>query len=354
MQRDELERLSKAELIELVLRLQRPEKTSRTSSKPPSTDPKERRERAKPGGAKPGHEGHSRPMSDEVSERVAHRPEVCPCCRLALAPELPAEEAGVWERIELPAVGPQVVHHHRLAVRCPGCGTRAVAPVPVSGTPFGPRLHAMATYLKTYQALSYERLQAALADLFGLRLSQGGLMNLLRRAQGRFQDGREAAVAALRRAEVVASDETGVRIEGCTGHHWVFRCRDAVVHQVAPTRAASVVRAMMDGHRPAVWLSDRYSAQQGHGLAQQTCLAHLARDVAYALEASDDPVPFRLKLWLSSAFDLADAAARLAASTLAAKRRALERRLDAILAAPSGCELTRALQAKLRPAPDLC
>lgn len=41
----------------------------------------------------------------------------------------------------------------------------------------------MATHLKTFQALSYERLQAALADLFGLTLSQGGLMNLLRRAQ---------------------------------------------------------------------------------------------------------------------------------------------------------------------------
>jgi transposase len=352
MQRDELERLSKAELIELVLRLQRPETTSRTSSKPPSTDRKERREQAKPGGAKPGHAGHSRPLSEDVSERIAHRPEVCPCCRMALARDLPAEEAGVWERIELPAVWPQVVHHHRLAVRCPGCGTRAVAPVPISGTPFGPRLHAVATYLKTYQALSYERLQAALADLFGLRLSQGGLMNLLRRAQGRFQAGREAAVAALRCAEVVASDETGVRIEGCTGYHWVFRCQQAVVHQAAPTRAASVVHAMMDGHRPAVWLSDRYSAQQGHGLAQQTCLAHLARDVAYALEASDDPVPFRLKLWLSSTFDLADVAAGLAASTLAANRRALERRLDAILTAASGCELTRALQAKLRRARD--
>ena len=36
MQRDALERLSKTELIELVLRLQRPEKTSRTSSKPES------------------------------------------------------------------------------------------------------------------------------------------------------------------------------------------------------------------------------------------------------------------------------------------------------------------------------
>src|SRR5919202_403835 len=163
-------------------------------------------------------------------------------------------------------------------------------------------------------------------------------MNLLRRAQGRFQAGREAAVAALRCAAVVASDETGVRIEGCTGYHWVFRCQDAVVHQAAPTRAAAVVHAMMDGHRPAVWLSDRYAAQQGHGLAQQTCLAHLARDVAYALEASDAPVPFRLKLWPSSAFDLADAAAGLAASSLAAKWRALQRRLDALFAAPSGGE----------------
>src|SRR6476619_3132229 len=351
MSRDELERLSKAELIDLVLRLQRPEKTSRTSSKPPATDRKEKRETAKPGGAKPGHEGHSRALMGQPERFSDHRPQDCPGCGAALAADLPAEAIGVHEQIELPPIKPVVEHHRRLSVRCPRCGRTVVAPA-AHGTPFGPRLHAVATYLKTYQALSYERLQAALADLFGLRLSQGGLMNLLRRAQGRFQAGREAAVAALRRAEVVASDETGVRIEGCSGYHWVFRCQDAVVHQAAPTRAASVVRAMMDGHRPAVWLSDRYAAQQGHGLAQQTCLAHLARDVAYALEASDDPVPFRLKLWLRSTFDLADAAAGLAASTLAAKRRALERRLDATLATPSGCELTRALQAKLRRARD--
>ncbi len=39
----DLEHLSKEELIALVLRLQRPEKTSRTSSKPPSTDRKKQR-----------------------------------------------------------------------------------------------------------------------------------------------------------------------------------------------------------------------------------------------------------------------------------------------------------------------
>jgi transposase len=353
MQRDDLERLSKAELIELVLRMQRP-KTSRTSSKPPSTDPKERREHAKPGGAKPGHEGHNRVLSTNPDRVVDHAPQQCPCCRIALSPDLACEEVSVHERIELPQIRPVIEHHRRLAVRRPGCGARVVAAPPpaATGTPFGLRLHAVATYLKTFQSLSYERLQATLADLFGLPVSQGGLMNLLRRAQGCFQAGREQAVAALRRAEVVASDETGVRIEGNTGYHWVFRCTAAVVHQAAPTRAASVVQAMMAGHQPEVWLSDRYSAQQGHGLAQQTCLAHLARDVAYVLEVSEDPVPFRLKLWLQSAFALADDIAHLAASTVAAKRRALERRLSAILTAPTTCELTQALQAKLRRARD--
>ena len=308
-------------------------------------------------------------LSTDVDRIVDHAPQQCPCCRLALSPDLSSEVVSVHERIELPQIRPVVEHHRRLAVQCPGCGTRVVAAPPpaATGTPFGPRLHALATYLKTYQALSYERLQATLADLFGLPISQGGLMNLLRRAQGCLQQGclqqgclqqgclqtgREHAVAALREAQVVASDETGVRIEGSNAYHWVFRCPEAVVHHAAPTRAASVVHEMMDGHQPEVWLSDRYSAQQGHGLAQQTCLAHLARDVAYALEASEDPVPFRLKLWLTSAFALADDITHLAASTVAAKRRTLERRLAAILAAPTACDLARALQAKVRRAGD--
>jgi transposase len=169
---------------------------------------------------------------------------------------------SVSERIELPEVAPVVTQHRRLVVQCPTCETRVVAPVPEAarGTPFGPRLHAVATYLKTFQALSYERLQAALSDLFGLTLSQGGLMNLLQRAQRRFRSGREAAVSALRRGAVVASDETGVRIEGSNAYHWVFHAADAVVHTASPTRGAIVVREIMDGHRPAVWISDRYTA----------------------------------------------------------------------------------------------
>ena len=354
MDRSDLQRLSKEELIELVLRLQRPERTSRTSSKPPSTDRKERRDKAKPGGAKPGHDGHHRALSEEFDSFVDHRPGHCPCCRTDLAGDLPAETVSDHERIDLPEIKPMIERHRRLSVRCPSCGTRVVAALPeaAKGTPFGPRLHAVATYLKTYQALSYQRLHCAFADLFGITVSQGGLMNMLRRSQNAFAPERDKAIAALRRAKVVASDETGVRIEGITAYQWVFRLQDAVVHRAAATRGAVVVRNLMDGHRPEVWCSDRYSAQQGHGRAHQTCLAHLARDVAYADEASEDFLPSRLRLWLKRAFALADQVKILAASTIAAKRRALERSLDAILSASTSCDLARDIQCKFRRARD--
>jgi transposase len=354
MGRIDLERLSKAELIELVLRLQHPEKTSRTSSKPPSTDRKAQREKSRPGGAKPGHEGHSRDLSEDFDRAFDHYPDRCPGCQACLSTELIAETVSEHDKIDLPPITPFVERHRRMAVICPSCGLRVVADMPVAakGTPFGPQLHAVATYLKTFQALSYERLEAAFADLFGLQISQGGLMNMLRRAQGRFEDGRAVAVAKLRQAKVVGSDETGVRIEGSNAYHWVFRCAEAVVHQAAPTRGAVVVRDMMDGHRPEVWCSDRYVAQQGHADAHQTCLAHLARDVAYAIEGGEDLLPMRLKMWLHKAFGLARDIETLAASTVAAKRRALERSLKDILDTPTSCDLAKVVQNKFRRAKD--
>jgi transposase len=354
MGRIDLELLSKAELIEMVLRLQRPAKTSRTSSKPPSTDRKAQRDKSRPGGAKPGHKGHSRDLSEDFDSAVDHFPDQCPGCGACLSAALIGEMVSEHDKIDLPVIATVVERHRRMAVTCPSCGLRVVADLPaeVMGTPFGPRLHAVATYLKTFQALSYERLEAAFADLFGLRISQGGLMNMLRRTQGRFEDGREAAVATLRQATVVASDETGVRIEGSNSYHWVFRCEEAVVHQAAPTRGAVVVREMMDGHRPEVWCSDRYVAQQGHADAHQTCLAHLARDVAYAIEGGEDVLPMRLKLWLHKVFGLARDIETLAASTIVTRRRALERTLQDILDTPTSCELARVVQNKFRRAKD--
>jgi transposase len=90
MNRHELERLSKDELIDLVLRMQLPGRTSATASKPPSNDDKAKLASSKPGGAKPGHKGHVCEAAAAAEITVDDRPEVCPHCAAALGPELAA------------------------------------------------------------------------------------------------------------------------------------------------------------------------------------------------------------------------------------------------------------------------
>lgn len=111
-------------------------------------------------------------------------------------------------------------------------------------------------------------------------------------------------------------------------------------------------------------------ASGGHADRQQTCLpsarhltelrsarllacfAHLAREVTYALDAGDGPLALLLKLGLGSAFSLARSVTTLAASTVASRRRKLERVLDDILAAPTVCDLARDIQSRVRRARD--
>lgn len=354
MERTDLQQLSKDELIELVLRLQRPLKDSRTSSKPPSTDKKAKRLNSKPGGAKLGHEPHNRQMADNPDAFQDHTPDHCTSCGQAFITIGNMDLIGEYDAVDLPQVAPHVVRHRRFACHCQHCGatTRAAAPAIATSTPFGPRIHALAVYLKTFQALSYERLSNLFHDVFGLSVSEGTLMNMFKRVQPGFKTEADAARARLRTAKVIGSDETGVRIEGTNAQHWVFHSKDAVVHCPDYSRGGHVVRETMAGHVPEVWISDRYSAQQSHGLRHQTCLAHLARDTAFALEHGSDDLPFRFKLWFQTVFELSKGIATLAASTVATKKRALEKRLSGLLQTTTHCDLAKKLQAKIRRAQD--
>lgn len=223
---------------------------------------------------------------------------------------------------------------------------------PQAGSPFGPNIQALALYMKHIQHVSYQRLQAMFQDVFGLTISQGALGNMFRRASTAFSEHKALIQTRLQSASAVASDETGVRIEGVNAQHWVFRAPGIVLHEAAFSRAAQVVRDVMGGHRPEFWTSDRYSAQQGHGMRHQSCLAHLARDIAYALQVSEDPAPLRLKLWMGDVFALWHSLGDLAASTIARKRRNLENRIGNILCVRTSCEVTGALLRKMANARD--
>jgi len=154
---------------------------------------------------------------------------------------------GEYDEIELPPIAPFVRRHHRLHVCCPQCraGVKGALPAVANGSPFGPRLHALVLYLKTFQAISFARLEGMLDEVFGVRVSQGALANMLRRSQQPFEAAKLEIIDNLRQADMVASDETGIRIEGSNGYHWVFMSNRAVVHEAQHSRAAQVVRDIL-------------------------------------------------------------------------------------------------------------
>jgi transposase len=157
------------------------------------------------------------------------------------------------------------------------------------GSPFGRSVVAMLAYLHHHHAIAYERLGTLMAELFGLAISEGAIAHALRRTRTALSRATEAITARLRRARTICCDETGARVDGRMA--WervlVLVSRDAVLHRIVPSRSGRAIGEVPAGHRPRAWVSDRWSGQLGHAECHQVCLAHVLRDVQYAIDGGD-------------------------------------------------------------------
>src|SRR3954466_6388384 len=293
-----------ARVAELEARLDAPPKTPGNSSLPPSKGHKanrpERERRAGPRQGSLGRAGGGRPLAEEPDQFVIAKAAACAHCRAALDDAAQVLHARS-DKVELPPIRPVVTRVERYLGRCPCCGGATLAPVPEGmdeGTPFGVSILAAALYLHFAHAISYRRLTRLFLHLFALPISEGALDAMFRRAKRRFDDAAAAILARLRRARVVCSDETTVRVGGRTHWNWVFRNDEVVIHVIRPTRGRAVVDEVLGGHRPRIWVSDLYGAQRGHADLWQVCLAHQLRDLGYAVEAGDAVFAPRLKALL--------------------------------------------------------
>src|SRR5215471_4131166 len=76
------------------------------------------------------------------------------------------------------------------------------------GSPFGPDLTALIVHLHVTQAIGFERLAQLLAEVFGIRISEGAIANLIARAQTPLATSAATIAAEVRASPVVGSDET--------------------------------------------------------------------------------------------------------------------------------------------------
>jgi transposase len=325
-------------VAELEAKLGMAPKTPDNSSMPPSQGKKPNRgdkpKRKGPRRGSLGRMGGGRALAENPDETVIARPICCAHCRAALG-EADQTLAARYDKVDLPKVKPMVTRVERYAGHCRCCGTITLAPLPEGlepGTPFSLNIVALALYLRFVHHVSCRRLHRLLLELFGLVISEGALDAAFRRSQPCFDAEVGAILARLRRARVVCSDETGVRIDGHGCWNWVFQNGEVVIHVIRASRGAGVVGEVMDGHRPMIWVSDLYGAQQGHAAEWQICLAHQLRDCQFAIEAGDTIFAPRMKMLLLRAFALSRRRHHLAESTQRSYRQRLEHDLDAIMA----------------------
>jgi transposase len=321
-----------ARIAELEGRAGKPPKTPTNSSLPPSSGQKANVANATTKKGRKGHPGVTRELCANPDVTRDVHVERCAC-----GAKLPAADqalARAYDHVELPPIKPVTTRINLHRANCPCCGKTTTAEPPADmppGSPFGPGIVALVTYLHGCQMVSYARLAEMLEGLFGLKISEGAIANMLARAAEPFAECAQAIHETVRNSPVIASDETSARVKGKTHWQWTFVAATAVAHLIAPTRGKIVPTEFLNGARPKVWISDRLLAQCNHAEAHQFCLSHLIRDAQYAIDDGDTVFAPEFKAFLQRACDIGSRRPNLADATIKAYARTLARELDRLL-----------------------
>lgn len=282
-------------------------KSSRNSSKPPSSDsPADKAQRRSkeptgraPGG-QPGHDKHEHPEVDpeKVSKRVVLRPDRCARCSKRLVGSDP--DPRRHHVYELPEIEPIITEYLLHMLLCPDCGhaTRAALPEGVPTRIFGPSVSAVAAYLMGVHKLGKRGLAEALHDLYKLPISVGAVVDTQQEASEALAAPYEEALSEAQAAPVKNADETSWR-EGngkssAKAWLWTLVTSKVIVFMIHKSRGQDAALRLLLGAKTAigdivfgVLGTDRHGAYNFWPLRlRQFCWSHLIRDFTAIAERS--------------------------------------------------------------------
>jgi len=339
-------------------------KSSRNSSKPPSSDgpaaPLRKRKRPtgrKPGG-QPGHQRHERELVpiDKVNKVVECIPECCDRCGKRLHGKDPNPERH--QVSDLPKVEPVTDEYRLHSLGC-SCGhtTRAKLPAGVPTGAFGPTVVATAALLMGVYRLGKRLVPQLLDDLFGLPMSTGAVIGCQRIASEAIAVPVQEATSFVRAEPIKHADETSWREGARRTKVWLWTAVTAcvTVFCVQTRRNTTAARELL-GKVCGVLVSDRFSAYLWWpDRLHQFCWAHLKRDVTAISEREGESERLgkamleeigRMFAWWHRVRD-----GTMARSTFRVYMRALQRRFEALLAegaALPACKTSRTCKKILR------
>ena len=331
---------------ELQARLASATTDSHNSSKPPSSDPRgrkrvrsQRRRSGKKPGGQLGHVGETLHLVATPDEVVEHRPAACMSCQMPLDASAPLVRYERRQVHELPPVRLVIREHRALQVRCQRCEQISAGSFPAeasSRAQYGPQVRALSVYLLEQQLIPYARVRELLADLLGVRVSLGTLTRWVQQAATTLVPVEEAIKAALVRAPVLHSDETGVRRAGKLAWAHVActrRLTHYAIHAKRGNEATDAIGILPSYHGVSVhdgWKPYHHYTACRHAL----CNIHHVRELSFIEEQTQQVWASELKgVLLEMKAAVEQARARGEPQLPAAERQALVAHYEDLLSA---------------------
>jgi transposase len=310
---DELRGQLTALATELASLRERIGRSSRNSSKPPSSDgpgfkpPARRKGSGRKRGGQPGHPGTGPELLpiERVDEVIDHHPDACRRCGTLLEGEDP--DPLRHQVIEIPPITPVVIEHrlHRLVCPCCSTSTCATLPADVEASPYGPRLSSLVGLLGSVFPLSFSKTQALLDQLLAVEISRGAIAKVRQRLSAALAQPMQEALAFARQQPVAYVDETGAPTGNADGNNptgkrgwqWVMVTAAVTVFIQGLSRSTAAAIELLGSSFGGIVVSDRFSAYNHLPTQQrQLCWAHLIRDLTAIAERPGASAEFGAQL----------------------------------------------------------
>ena len=288
-------------------------RSSRNSSKPPSSDgpgfkpPARGKGSGRKRGGQSGHPGSGTELLpiERVDAVMDHHPDACRRCGTLLDGEDP--DPLRHQVIEIPPITPVVIEHrlHRLVCPCCSTSTCATLPADVEASHYGPRLSALVGLLSSAFPLSFSKTQSLLDQLLGIEMSRGAIAKVRERISATLEQPMQEALVFARQQPVAYVDETGAPTGNADGNNptgkrgwqWVMVTAVVTVFIQGLSRSTAAAIELLGSAFGGIVVSDRFSAYNHLPLEQrQLCWAHLIRDLAAIAERPGASAEFGAQL----------------------------------------------------------
>lgn len=238
-------------------------------------------------GGQLGHQGASRKLPskvDQVKRVFFHH---CPNCGDELKRTDSFDTHSVEDIPALEQLQIKVTEYQMERQWCGNCGKEVVA-IPAEVIPhsrLGLNLIIQVLIWKYVCRMSFEIIVETLFQTYGVNATEGGLINILKRAKVWLGPEYGKLLSIIRGSPVKHADETSWRIKGLNGWLWAFLTRTTVYYTIEHSRGKGVAeKVLSDSKRSDVLVRDDYAGYKNLKVNHQSCWRHLLGESKEASE----------------------------------------------------------------------